>query len=280
MMAREYGWYPFLDSSKEAVRSMGIAGSLDEKSIQLARARVMGAVLRRGGMPHPSYFEDSDVATDVRAYAAARLIISLLNRKILEFAESESARALEICGKNGDEEFLLGQLGIPVSGDGYVPLRAYLMYGSKFSVMLLSNRMLRKGFVKLQGHEIGVMLKEAVRSKVLEGLPISESLINDEIKSRLMPVVREIAGEISLRSPALGRQSRDIAPCMEKVIEELRAGSKVPHLKRWSLAVFLVKRGWEIERIAGLFANTPNFDEAKTKYQLQHVKEKGYSMPS
>jgi DNA primase large subunit len=182
--------------------------------------------------------------------------------------------------RNHDEKFLMKELGIEIGADMHIPLRDYLIFGSTFSIMLLSNRSVKGGQVKISPHEINVILKEAIRHKISDGLPIRESLINEDIKKRLKPSLMEILSEISLRSPALGRQSQDLAPCMERVIEELRSGGKVPHLKRWALAVFLVKRGWDIDKIVEVFSHAPNYDEKIVRYQLDHVRAKGYLMPS
>jgi len=279
MLKREYAYYPFLESTKSAVKSMNIASEIDVKSLELAKQRVLIAV-RQGKLPLPSYLPQEDISDQVRSYIIARLIISFIPSKIEQFVKAEATRALEICTRNHDEAFLMNELGISITKDMLVPLRDYLIYGSHFSSMLLPNKHVKNGFVRISPHELHVMLKEAIRSKISEGLPIRESLINDEIKRLLKPVVVEILSEISLRSPAIGRQSKDIAPCMEKVIEELNQGVNVPHLKRWSLAVFLIKRGWDTEKIVEIFSHAPNYDEKIVRYQLDHIKSKGYSMPS
>ncbi|MCX8200109.1 MAG: hypothetical protein N3G76_01435 [Candidatus Micrarchaeota archaeon] len=279
MLKRQHGYYPFLGSTKSAVRSLGIPADADVKVIELAKQRVLSA-LQHGRLPTPSYFSSEDILNDVRAYAVSRIIISLLNRKLEQFVEAESARAIEICRQNHDEDFLMSELGIRFSSDSRINLRDYLVYGSTFSSMLLSNREVAGGMVRISEHEKGVILKEAIKRKIAEGLPIRESAISDTIKAQLRPALNDILSELSLRSPALGRQSQDIAPCMERVIDELRSGAKVPHLKRWALAVFLLKRGWDSEKIIEVFSHAQNFDRKIVQYQLDHIRSKGYSMPS
>ncbi len=279
MLSKENGFYPFLDVSKKAVMEMKIAGELDARIIEVAKNRVMSAIKHKR-LPLPTYFSEQDILDDIRSYAAARLIISLMNRKIDAFVEAESSRALELCRRNRQEGYLMKELGVELTADMYLPLRDYLILGLQFSGMVLSNRHVRDGYVKVQEHEITVMLKEAIRNRVGRDLPIRESLINDDIRKMLKPIVSEILSEISLSSPALGRQSADLAPCIERIIEELRSGAKVSHIKRWALAVFLTKRGWDEDKIVSVFSTAPNFDEKLTRYQLQHVRAKGYSMPS
>ncbi len=279
MLKRENGYYPFLESTKSIVKSMNIGSEIDDRTLALAKQRVLSAI-KHGRLQAPSYFSPDDISNDVKSYAVSRLMVSLINRKIDAFVEAESSRALEICMRNHEEKFLMAELGIEIGADMHIPLRDYLIFGSTFSIMLLSNRSVKGGLVKISPHEINVILKEAIKHKISDGLPIRESLINEDIKKRLKPALMDILSEISLRSPALGRQSQDLAPCMERVIEELHSGAKVPHLKRWALAVFLVKRGWDNDKIVEAFSHAPNYDERIVRYQLDHVRAKGYLMPS
>ncbi|MEM4332043.1 MAG: hypothetical protein QW500_02070 [Candidatus Micrarchaeia archaeon] len=279
MLKRQHGYYPFLDSTKAEVKLLRMAADVDAKAIELAKQRVLSAI-RHGRLPTPSYFSSEDILNDVRAYAVSRLLVSLLNRKIDAFVDAEATRALEICRKNRDEGFLMAELGMSMGDDLHVSLRDYLTYSSTFASMLLSNREVAGGRVKISEHEKGVLLKEAIKRKISEGLPIRDSLISESLKKQLKPALNEILSELSLRSPALGRQSRDIAPCMEQIINELRAGANVPHIKRWALAVFLIRRGWENSKIIEVFSHAPNYDEKKVNYHLEHIRSKGYSMPS
>ncbi|MCX8205937.1 MAG: hypothetical protein N3H30_01780 [Candidatus Micrarchaeota archaeon] len=279
MVSREHAYYPFLDSSKKAVRDAQLGGEIDERTLAAAKSRVISALKHRR-IPLPAYFSSDDAVQDIKSYAVARLLVSLAGRRIENFIEAETSRALELCRRNGHERMLLSELGISVGDDLYVPLRDYLLYGSQFSGMVLSNRPVAGGRIKVSPHEITVLLKEAIRRKISEGLPIRESLISEDMKSMLKGAVSEIQAEVSLATPGFGRQSQDIAPCMEKILSDMQSGVKVRHLARWALATFLVKRGWDTDRIVQAFSGTPNFDEKTTRYQIDHIRAKGYNVPS
>ncbi|MEM0438078.1 MAG: hypothetical protein QXU54_02140 [Candidatus Micrarchaeia archaeon] len=278
-ISREHAYYPFLDSSKKAVREAALGSGIDEATVALAKARVLSA-LKHKRVPIPNYFSGEDMVRDIKSYAVARVLVSLVNRRIDNFIEAETIRALELCQRNRHEKMLLGELGISISEDLYVPLRDYLRYGTQFSGMMLSNRLVAGGRLKLSAHEVGVLLKEAIRSKISEGLPIRESLVSDEIKAALKDAVAEISSEVSLATPGFGRQSQDIAPCMEKILADMQSGVKVKHMARWALAVFLLRRGWDVDRIVQVFSATPNFDEKVTRYQVDHLRAKGYNVPA
>ena len=174
----------------------------------------------------------------------------------------------------------MNELGIQIDKDFSMPLSTYLTYSSTFTHMKLPNREVAGGKVKLNDYEINVILREAVKIKINENFPIRSNLISENVKERLKPYLDDITSQIQVTLPYSGRQSTDIAPCMEAVIGELESGNKVNHLKNWSLAVFLIKRGWDDEKIIAIYSKLPNFNEKLVKYQLEHIRDKNYSMPS
>jgi DNA primase large subunit len=60
----------------------------------------------------------------------------------------------------------------------------------------------------------------------------------------------------------------------------MAAGEHVVHSARWSLAVFLIHAGVPFEKMMEIFASSSDYNERTTRYQLQYVKDKNYSMPS
>ncbi|MGB9635045.1 MAG: hypothetical protein ACP5H8_01970 [Candidatus Micrarchaeia archaeon] len=279
MIKREHGYYPFLDSSKKAVKEAGIDTLIDEKVLNAAEQRVYSAIMHKA-ISLPNYFRTEDVILDIKSYAVSRVIVSLLGRRIDAYVEAESKRALDICRKDKSVDWLMSELGIILQNTGEIPLNIYLRLSMSFEKMGISNRIVRNGYVSIDEHEKTVLLKEAIKQKIYDGLPIKESLINNEIKARVGPIVDKLSLELALKSPSIGRQSTDIAPCMQKIMEELGTGAKTSHIRRWALGVFLIKRGWDMGRIVEVFSHAPNFNEKTTRYQLEHIKSKGYVMPS
>lgn len=288
MLTKENGFFPFLDSSKKSFQKIipnFQAENLDENLINISKNRLFQA-LKYKRITLPNYVKDNpndldnDIVRDIKSYIITRILASLIKRRMDNYIEAESFRAIEVAQREKLIDYLMKELNIEIDEDFCMSLSTYLNYSSTFTHMKLPNREVYGGKVKLNEYEINVIVREAVKLKLKENFPIRSTLINDEIKEKLKPSIEEINSQIKLTLPYGGRQSKDIAPCMEFVIGELEAGNKVNHLKNWSLAVFLIKRGWDDEKIIAIYSKLPNFNESLVKYQLNHIRDKNYSMPS
>ena len=58
---------------------------------------------------------------------------------------------------------------------------------------------------------------------------------------------------------------------MRKLLEMIRAGENVPHSGRFALVAFLHTLGMDSEEILRTFSTSPDFDESKSRYQIQHI---------
>ncbi len=276
-MRVEWARYPFTEEAKRGFEKLQ-ENSISEDILKTAADRVISGIKYKN-IPRIAHISDKDIKNDIKSYILARIMISILGRKIDNYIEGEVMRALSYAQHYHQENHIFNQLGIKIA-ENRILLRDYLRLVAPYSKMKLTNRIVKDGWVEITRPERTVILKEAIKSEVSKGLPISNNLIPENIKSRVEPYIKYITDEIIVDMPNLGNQSKDIAPCIEQIINELRNGEKVSHIKRWVMAVFLVNRGWDTDRIVNIFANQPNFNERVTKYQIQHIKSKKYSMPS
>ena len=79
-------------------------------------------------------------------------------------------------------------------------------------------------------------------------------------------------------------ESSEHPPCIKHAIEVLEKGENLSHSGRFMLATFLLARGQQVEQIAPLFKNAPDYNEKVTLYQLNHLSGKNstteYKCPS
>ena len=79
-------------------------------------------------------------------------------------------------------------------------------------------------------------------------------------------------------------ESSEYPPCIKHAIEVLEKGENLSHSGRFMLATFLLRKGQDIEQIAPLFKNAPDYNEKVTLYQLNHLSGKTgttqYTCPS
>jgi DNA primase large subunit len=60
-------------------------------------------------------------------------------------------------------------------------------------------------------------------------------------------------------------------PCMKKLLAMTQQGTNVPHAGRFALTTFLHKIGMSSDDILKFFGQSPDFDESKSRYQIEHI---------
>ena len=136
------------------------------------------------------------------------------------------------------------------------------------------------GYVPVDGQESLVLLREAIRLKVLE--PVDTRAIPDALK--------KAAGEIAalyVRKPEELRidqvNENALPPCIKSMTASL-AGGNVSHNERFIIATFYIGAGLNMDGLLRIFSAYPGYNEEKTRYQLEFLTgEKGatkYSCPT
>lgn len=155
--------------------------------------------------------------------------------------------------------FLAEDLGI--KHDGFsVHVTDYLRYAVRIKSddWKLVNRELKRGHVILTKNEFVRLIEEAIKEKFMEKIPIS-------VKVRLK---REVTERKFERMPV---KVECFPECMKAILADLSEGKNVPHSGRFAIASFLINIGYDVEKIVDVFRNAPDFDEDKTRYQVEHI---------
>ena len=207
----------------------------------------------------------SKAKREILKYVFCKLIISNTDDFIRRrFAVREARRYRELL-KHEDSEFLkflAEDFGIKVIVNGLyrVELTDYLKGAVKIKSddWKLVNRELVNGFVLLKKDEFIRLLEEFIKDRLQEVVPIKYNVnIGVEIKkfdTEKLPI------------------DVDCFPnCMKKIIADLNSGVNVPHSGRFAIASFLLNIGFDVDRVVEVFRNAPDFDEEKTRYQVEHI---------
>ena len=119
------------------------------------------------------------------------------------------------------------------------------------------------------------LMEEAVRIRMESLKPIQNppKIIQEYSKKLMVLVPKEAVMKMSFKEG-------DNPPCIEKLLEQARAHQNLNHQARWALAVYLLSKNMAMEKVHSIFSNLPDYDEKKTKYQLEHIVKRGYSMPA
>jgi DNA primase large subunit len=95
------------------------------------------------------------------------------------------------------------------------------------------------------------------------------SLFSDEIR-HFQRIVASHRKEIEA-APVGQLDINKLPPCMKQILTAMQAGENVPHMGRFALVAFLHSLKLNTDEIIKLFSRAPDFEEEKTRYQIEHI---------
>ena len=289
---REAAKYPFLSSGVELVDSLGLklddladlnyGRVLDRAAERVAEAIVQGVVSARL----------ADPLTELLSYPVAAMFVTLVGEQFLSrrFALAEAVRAYELLQGEDEEkiiqiardEFHWQFVREPETIDGVLhSLRLaypdYLRASAGFHEpkWKLVNRKLVGGRVSLTVVEAARLMQVEVENWIRDRVstPSSFSLPGplQERLDRIKKVFEE--NRAKLGGSGLPDEVVDEAfpPCMRYCLEGLLSGRRASHMERFGLTSFLVNVGMPLDDIVKLYVSVTDFDEAMTRYQIEHI---------
>ncbi|MEM4554456.1 MAG: DNA primase large subunit PriL [Candidatus Anstonellaceae archaeon] len=272
--------YPFTKEAKDYVSSAGV--QLTGLLIEKAEKRVQEA-LETGKIKKVAQLPEAQ-EEELAVYAASRMIVAATSNRYIasRYCIAEAKRAGEYLGADTYENVqkVAAEMGITFEtadqGGFRIPFWQYLSFSPKSYDYKLSNRRLKAGWVWVSRHEQIRILEEAIRKRMEETLPL---------KVEVAPQVKKAAERILKLVPRLEMAITKISqenypPCIRKLIEDLAMNINVSHTGRVALAIYLTHAGLSVEKIVDLFRHAPDFSEKTTRYQVDYIRSKKYSMPS
>jgi len=270
--------YPFSSQARAALAESGV--SMGEDTLQSGYERAQAA-LSSGKIPRIAAELESALVSQIASYAAARMLLLALNNRYLtnRYAVAEAKRASAyLSGESeGNLEMLCRELGLPFERKGssyFLPFQKYLRFNPHSAEYRLPNRKIAHGLVQVSPHERIRIMEEAVKARV-ERLPDAKapSQAQSLAKKLLAHLPREELATVKL-------DSSNYPPCIQNMLVRLRMSENIPHTARWTLATYMLKSGMKSEEVMALYRNAPDYSERTTHYQVEYLKQRGYSMPS
>ena len=287
----EIAKYPFVEDAGSYIRDIGFTldmlGTDPDMRVFIDTAMKRIRTAADGGVYEilPDAPDKRRIMIETLSFLVAVILLKLCGMQTLvrRFALAEARRAeknLEVdlriypADKFELAKRLIGDLFSVnierVDDDLLVPVQDYLIRAANFHEREwnLVNRRVSKGQVHLTRHEAVRLLRREI-----------DSYIQEKIRSAKIPVmqigfeapVAELV-EISKKFASETVQvSGEHPPCIKHAIEILEKGENLPHSGRFMLATFLLNRGQNVEQIAPLFKNAPDYNERTTMYQLRNL---------
>lgn len=289
-----YARYPFLTDARAAVEAADIDLAKlvrADRSPEVARAveRIEGAV-SGGRVPDPI----GDARVELLSYPIARVLVSLVDEPVLtdRYALAEARRAFDLLAGDLHEpdtlrsgssrrltlEDLLRDFGLGDAVDerdsGYdLAVTAFLGLSADLrdTSWRLVNRSLADGMVPVTRPELETLLREAIRDRVADGLPLHvpdpiASVLDDEVRA-----IEESLADVTVPQDVNAVIPELFPPCMERHLARLRDDEPVQELERFAAVSFLTAIGMDEDEVVTFLDADDAPSEQLVRYQVRHV---------
>ena len=267
--------YPFSLEAKAFIKELTIT----ERIVDLAVERIKKAV--NGQTTSRMLLHETDKQEDIASFAAARMILGHLRNQFLtsRFAVNESKIARGYLDRENEDtiDAVAAHFGITTKNENgriIIGLPTYLRCSPRSIEYRLINKKLISGFVEIKAAEKKRLIEQAIKDHV-EEIPLVKDP-PDMIKN----AGAKLLAEIPKSDTKITIKVENHPPCVEKLLQEMKKHENLNHHSRWYLATYLLAIGTTEDDVTKLYSDLPDFDEKITRYQVGHIKKKGYSVPS
>lgn len=281
--------YPFLKEARDYVSSLNL--TLEEilrhpvysAGVEMGRQRALDALSGEVGI---SLSDRISQELSILSYVMARIFVNLTGNKrvLFKYATSEAKSAYNFLKNERGEvlQRIREDVDFSLEGDRMYFIQ-YLRLSKDLTgdpVWRLVNRMMSSGYVEIREGEILILLKEAIKLRIMEpvdvrNVPEEFRLIAKELTILTTGTPQEIkAGDLNKEA---------VPPCIAKMLFSLERGD-TSHNAMFILGTFFTGLGLNVDDVVRIFSVFPRFNEEKTRYQLEFLSgDKGttrYSCPS
>jgi len=284
----DFAKYPFLKESSVYLKGHG--PSLDELlgDIAYERVRILGKervleALESGVIGDHAFTSDADRLAELLSYVVARIMISCANDDYLTrryaLAEAKAANS-----RLEEEEFdfivnVAGEMGLDVALENSTARLRFLDFLRNTSQMRakewkIVNQDMQNGHVILDKNRLARVIQQALQMRIEGELPAA---VNDDILKLLSEHTKEITKKVEEKKATFSAKDfgkitvTKLPPCIRKLLTKAQTGENLPHSGRFALTAFLRAIGMSADEIMKVFSASPDFDESKTRYQIDHI---------
>jgi DNA primase large subunit len=282
--------YPFLNATKEYViqNYLSIEELLNDPLYERARAigveRLDNAFEKRD-VGNRSLASESDCIMELLSYPIARMIAVCINDNYFKrrYALGEAVHAYKSL-IDEKTSFLLDiskEFDINVKYDEEknkisIYFVDYLRYApTRYKEWKMINRSMEKGFIRLTHKDLARILQEALRTRINEELDKKDcsKFVYDIFSSDIKRIQNTVMiHRKKIEATPIGKLDvKKLPPCMKNILAAIQAGENVPHMGRFALVSFLNSMKLNTNEILKLFSTAPDYEEEKTRYQVEHI---------
>lgn len=142
------------------------------------------------------------------------------------------------------------------------------------SIWKLVNRTMEKGLVNVSPRELARLLQEDVKNQIEKSAKQELGKVPEQIQND----IDELKTEFLKRKPqfeeiiqVVKAQESDYPPCINAMMRRASEGQHLSHVERFTLVTYLLRQGISVDIIVKMFSNVSDFNEGKTRYQVEHL---------
>ncbi len=286
-----------------------ISSAVFERARLRGKGRITEAI-KEGTIRKPVIISDAQAEMELLSYPFARILVScigderLVRRYALSEAKAAHGKLLEESDsrRGGSRASASASANIIYRMSEEFGIRMDFLAGEHQQVQVpfvdylrlttnlrdkrwkLVNRGLGKGKLKLRKAEFVRIVQEAIYERIKKDLPLDVpedickaiSRYTEDIKHELEEMRKKLGAagygfESDSDSGVVVKDPSCFPPCISYVLSNLKEGVNVPHGARFAVTAFLLNIGLSEEEIIGIYRHSPDFDEERTRYQVEHI---------
>ena len=282
--------YPFLNEAKHYVQKEGatvhelLTDPLFEQARMIALERIKNVMSKRD-VGNRVLSTDTDKIMELFSYPLARMITVSINDDYFSrsYALAEAVHMYQNLLKEPlpfilqiAKEFALTIKQTDEQEDPSLYFTQYLMYApTRHKHWKMVNRTIDKGFVSLPKKDFVRILQEVLRKRIHQEL--TARLPHTEVLSAFDDEITRMQQKILLQrkkheAEPIGKlEITLLPPCLKHILSLIQSGENVAHIGRFALVAFLNSLNLSTEDILTLFSKAPDFNEERTRYQIEHI---------
>ncbi len=282
--------YPFLQDTRQFIKENGPSIQELLHAPPYERARIISIerldnALRNRDVGRRSLANESDCIMEILSYPLARMVTVCIGDPFFKkrYALGEASHVYRYL-LNESTPFLLSvakELEVTVQYNQEINLikiffKDYLRNApTRYKEWKMVNRGVNKGFLTISQKDLARILLEALRERINAELAAREC--DKSIYDVFSTDIQRFQNILSLQKKKMettpvGKVSIEkLPPCMKDILSAIQSGENVPHMGRFSLVAFLSSLKLSTNDILKLFSTAPDYQEDKTRYQVEHI---------
>ncbi len=286
--------YPFLNASKGYIKNnnLSIEELLDDPLYE--RARLLGVerldnAFNKRDVGDRSLVTEADQIMELLSYPIARMLAVCIEDIYFKrrYALGEAVHAYRNLISestpfliNIAKEFNMNVNFFEDNNKISIYFVDYLHHApTRYKEWKMINRDMKNGYIQISHKELARIIQEALRARINNELDkrICSKAVHETFSSDIKRIQNTVMiHRKNIEAAPIGKlDNKKLPPCMKNIIAAIQAGENVPHMGRFALVSFLHSLKLSNNDILKIFSSAPDYEEEKTRYQVEHIT--GYS---